>query len=508
MARAKPTDGGKFAEYCRARIRHTKGRWAGQPLVFEPWQYEFWNEALEYDGKTGLRIYQEVGLGIPRKNGKSTMAAAAGIYMLDADVEQGEPEVYVAAAARGQAGIVMGQSLRMLNASPRLRAVGLIPRAQSIIHARNGGVMRAIAADAPLQHGLNPSANIIDEIHAHKSGDLYTALTTGTGARDQPFTLWITTAGVAGHGILGELYGSMVTGPGELEDRGALRIYRDRVNGVLIYWYGAPIDADIEDPAVWMATNPASWRTEAVLAKEYARLAARGELLAWRQLHLNQHVGTEEAWLPVGAWRTSVGGVNLDPRLPLGIGIDRSPAGDVGAIVMAQRQGEHVAVIAEVFSADATGLASSEAMRVRLRELRGEFPMAAVRDEKTRRPLHGPAYAFDRHQFSESAELLEVDGLNMVDFPMTAGFMGPASTLARELIATGRLVHEADPILAAQVDATPAILTERGMKVTRPRNRTSENVAAIALVRAVAMAMLPAPAPRPVITQLPQAVGF
>ncbi len=82
----------------RRYIRHTKGRWAGQPLVYEPWQREFWWEALEFDPATGFRIYNEVGLGIPRKNTKSTMASAAGLYMLDADGEP-EPEVYVAAAA-------------------------------------------------------------------------------------------------------------------------------------------------------------------------------------------------------------------------------------------------------------------------------------------------------------------------------------------------------------------------------------------------------------------------
>jgi phage terminase large subunit-like protein len=69
---------------------------------------------------------------------------------------------------------------------------------------RNGGVMRALSADAALQHGLNPSANIIDELHARRDGALYTALTTGTLAREQPFTLWITTAG-ARDSFLGEM---------------------------------------------------------------------------------------------------------------------------------------------------------------------------------------------------------------------------------------------------------------------------------------------------------------
>jgi phage terminase large subunit-like protein len=74
---------------------------------------------LEVDPVTGLRVYSEVGLGLPRTNGKSVQASAAGLYFLVADGEA-EPEVYVAAAARNQAGIVLGQSRRMAQLSPRL----------------------------------------------------------------------------------------------------------------------------------------------------------------------------------------------------------------------------------------------------------------------------------------------------------------------------------------------------------------------------------------------------
>jgi len=171
--------GPHFAAYCERYIRHTKGRWAGRPLIYEDWQREFWWEALEFDPATGLRIYNEVGLGIPRKNTKSTMASAAGLYMLDADGEP-EPEVYVAAAARNQAGIVLGQARSMVQRSPLLLD-RLVPHRYAIECPRNGGVMRSLSSDAALQHGLNPSANIVDELHAHKSAELYTALTTGTG---------------------------------------------------------------------------------------------------------------------------------------------------------------------------------------------------------------------------------------------------------------------------------------------------------------------------------------
>lgn len=489
--------GSHFAAYGERYIRHTKGRWAGRPLIYEGWQREFWNEALEVDPATGLRIYTEIGLGLPRKNTKSTMASAAGIYMLDADGEP-EPEVYVAAAARAQAGIVMGQSVSMVRRSPLL-SDRLIARRYSIECPRNGGIMRSLSSDGALQHGLNPSANIIDELHAHTDGGaLYTALTTGTGAREQPFTLWITTAGVAGEGILADLYESMFSGTGTLEVRGSLLIYRDRVNGTLIYWYGAPRDADIEDPAVWFACNPISWLHDGkYLGAQFARLRARGALLEWRRYHLNQFVGFEEAWLPDGKWAGCVGDVPLNVALPIGVGIDKSPDGEQGAIAVAQRQGDRVVVTLQLFAPEsATGMASTEAMRQRARALRAEFPLPMTRDEKTKRAIPGPAFGFDRYAFGESAEMLEGDGLNMVDAPMTAAVMGPPTTLAYELITTGRLVHDGDPILAEHVANTNAKIVDRGMLITRSKHgSTRPNVAAVAMVRAIAMAMQEPPPP-------------
>lgn len=497
--------GPHFAAFCERYIRHTKGRWAGQPLVFEEWQREFWWEALELDPATGLRIYSEVGLGIPRKNGKSTMASAAAHYFLIADGEA-EPEVYIGAAARNQAGIVLGQARTMAHRSPRLLD-RVVVRRYYIESPRNGGIMRALASDGALQHGLNPSANIIDELHAHKDAGLYTALTTGTGAREQPFTLWISTAGPAGQGILAELYASMFEGTGELERRDALLIYRDRANGVLIYWYGAPRDADIEDPAVWRAANPMSWlRDGPYLAGQYARLRARGALLAWRMYHLNQFAGVEESWLPDGAWATCADArlQNGEPEhalrtnLPLGVGVFKAAHSDAAAIVVAQRQAERVVLRSRTFGAEAaTGRVSTEAMRRYLRDLRAEYPLPQAADARTKRPLPGPAIAFEKWSFSESAGELEQEGLTMVDFPQHAGTMGPASTMAFELATTGRLIHDEDPVLAEHVAATSALLTDRGMKVVPRREGPRRNHAAIAMVMAIAMAMQEAPKPGP-----------
>lgn len=490
------TAGPRFAAFSERYAVHTKGRWAGRPVLWEDWQRDFWWEAFEINPATGLRIYHEIGLGLPTKNGKSLKGSVAGLYHLIADGEP-EPEVYVGAAARGQAGIVLGQSRSIALRSHRLWPFVNV-QAHRILCPSNGGIMRALSSDAALQHGLNPSANIIDELHAHKSPDLYTVLTKSTATRQQPFTLWISTAGGDGTGILAEQYASMFSGSGELERRDGLKIYRDRTNGVLIYWYGADRDDDPDDPKTWLRVNPASWLQDGKwLRAQHALLKQRGSMLQWRMYHLNQFVSVEEAWLPDKAWAACRGEVAMSPESPVGVGIYKTAESDACAVVVAQRIGETVGVKLHMFGpSETTGRVDGEAIRVLLRSLRATYPLAMMRDAKTNLPLRGPAYAFDRWTFGESADILDSDGLNMVDFPQYASTMGPATTQVYELITTRRIIHDGNETLGEHVTNSTVVLTDRGMKLqVRKEPKSRRNPAAVAFVMAVRMAMADAPVP-------------
>jgi phage terminase large subunit-like protein len=496
------TGGPRFAAFCERYVRHTKGRWAGSPLLLEDWQREFWWEALEVDPATGLRIYTEVGLGLPRKNGKSMQAAAAAHYLLTADGEP-EPEVYVAAAARNQAGIVLGQARGIALRSPRLRRHVRVQR-HLIECPRNGGILRALSADAALQHGLNPSANIIDELHAHRDGALYTALTTGTLAREQPFTLWITTAGTVGT-FLHDLVGVMRTGPGRLEDRGALRIYRDRANGVLMWWYGAPEGADIADPEVWAACNPASWlRDGRVLAAEYARLRSRGALAEWRTYHLDQFVDELVSWMPAAAWEACAGDVAVDVRLPVHACVRIAHDHRSAAVAIAQRQDDRVALRVRTFPDVALPdgeYVDAEEIEEHVRSLHARYraPVTAEVTYHPGGPIHrrrrpGPEVLHHGAFFEPGRQRLAKAGVVTLDLPSTAERVGPAAAALMQQVTASSLVHDGDRELTRQMLHVVAKPTPKGWSIA---SGTGEPVAAaIAAMLAVQRALTAPAVPR------------
>jgi hypothetical protein len=275
-----------------------------------------------------LRIYSEVGFGIPRKNTSRRWprppASTSSSPTARPSPRSTSPLPLEARPA--------SSSARPDDGSPEPRLMDeLVVQEHRIKHPKSGGIMRALSADGALQHGLNPSANIIDEIHAHKNPDLYTALTTGTGAREQPFTLWITTAGVAGQGILGSLYQSMFDG--RASSRTAARsadLPRPPRTASSSTGTAPPRDADIADPpsgspATRSATSSDGKYLASSTPPQEPRRAARVADVPPQPVR-----EYEEAWLPAGAWACLPRRAPASrPSRPLrgprrGVGIDRA----------------------------------------------------------------------------------------------------------------------------------------------------------------------------------------
>lgn len=177
------------------KMPHTSGEWARRKLriEFEPWQKFSLGVPFGWVRKdNGFRRFTEIYIEVPRKNGKSAIAAAVGNYMFCADGEYAA-EVYCGATTEKQAWKVFAPALAMVKKLPALRhKFSIKPWAKKMTRP-DGSVFAPVIGDPG--DGDSPSCAIIDEYHEHTTDALYTTMTTGMGAREQPLTLIITTAG-------------------------------------------------------------------------------------------------------------------------------------------------------------------------------------------------------------------------------------------------------------------------------------------------------------------------
>lgn len=189
-----------------SRLTHTKGEWAGEQFRLQKWQKLFLRELFGRVHQNGLRQYQTAYLEIPRKNGKSEMAAAIALFLLFGDGEQGA-EIYSAASDRDQASLVFNAAATMVRNDPILSGMcKIIDSQKRIVLYKTGSFYRAISAEVSSKHGFNAHAVIYDEIHSASNRDLWDVLSTSMGARTQPLMLGITTAGYNRNSICWELH--------------------------------------------------------------------------------------------------------------------------------------------------------------------------------------------------------------------------------------------------------------------------------------------------------------
>ena len=177
--------------------KHYKGEWAGKTFEPEPWE---WFVLLSLFGikyrATKKRKYIYADVYVPRKNGKTTLAAIIALIMLIID---GEPaaEVYAAAVDKAQAKICFDASVEIAKAS------GLLEDGSGIRYFRKGSIVvedtasayKPLSKDTKNKDGLNIHCGICDERHAWRTNEIYEVLKTGIGARSQPLIFSISTAG-------------------------------------------------------------------------------------------------------------------------------------------------------------------------------------------------------------------------------------------------------------------------------------------------------------------------
>lgn len=315
-------------EFCR----QSKGKYGGKKLKLELWQKAMVAAIFGFRHKiTGLRKYTQVLLVVGRKNGKSTLAAAIGLYLLIADGEMGA-EVYAAATKKDQAKIIWLEAKKMVQKSPELRKY-IKPRVAEMEAAITDSFFRYLGSDSDTQDGLNVHGALLDEIHAWKTKDLYDVIVDGESAREQPLTLITTTAGTVRESIYDILYEQATMIINGYDDENG---YVDEHFLPLIY----EIDERKEwvDSTCWIKANPGlgTIKNKKILA-EKVKKAKTNSLLVKNLLckEFNVRETTTEAWLPFEYINNEKCFVisELKPKYGIG-GVDLSATTDLTAAKM------------------------------------------------------------------------------------------------------------------------------------------------------------------------------
>lgn len=465
---ADHTDGPEVATFCREFLT-LNGSFAGQP--FEPleWMEAFLDDLFRFDPLTGRRVYRTYLLGVPRKNAKTTLAAAIGVYMLLVDRSDAEPQIVAAAGDRKQAKIVFRMAAQMIRASPELSEVCEI-YASEIRNKVTGGTFVVVSADADLAHGLNPSMVIVDEYHVHNTTALYVALTSGSAMRAEPLTLVISTAGFdLEDSPLGQLYSyAMRVQAGEVEDP-----------AMGCTWFGPPEgEFDHTDPAIWEACNP-SWSimNHAEMATACKQMP-QSEFIRFR---LNGWTATENAWLPAGQWRSLYRpGRHLQPGERVIVGFDGAWAGDsTGAIAVSLRD-LHAEPIGhwEAPPDDPHWRAPASEVEEVLRAACDWFRVVEI--------------AADPFRWEQSIQTLYDEGLPIVEYPTNStARMVPATQAVYDAIMDAATSHNGDPAFARHLRNAILKTDHRGARITKRHRSSKAHIdLAIAYVVAVHRAIL------------------
>ena len=171
----------------------------------ELWQKAFVSAIFGFiDNKTKLRKYRKAILFVARKNGKSTLAAAIGLYMLLADGEAGA-ECYSIATKKDQAKILWSEAKRMIKKSPILLK-RVKPLIAELYYEEEESVFKPLSSESDTLDGLNASFVAADEVHAMKDKNLIDVTYDSMDSRDQPLFLETSTMGTIRENVFDSEY--------------------------------------------------------------------------------------------------------------------------------------------------------------------------------------------------------------------------------------------------------------------------------------------------------------
>lgn len=314
-------------------LKHVEGtNFAGKPFVLERWEQAIIANLFGWKRSDGTRRYRKVLIFVPRKNGKTFLAAGLILCVLWCDGEPGA-KIFGAAAEHEQACLVFDAARGMVDQEPTLDEGLHVYKGnpKSIVLEDSHSFYRVISSVAPSKHGRNTHMMVIDEVHALKDAELVDVMETSVGSRTQPLLVMITTSDFERpnsicnekHDYASNVRDGIVTDPSFL-------------------------------PVIYETTDADDWKSDDAIRKANPNVGVsvsweflRGEREkafaiprfenTYKRLYLNLRTEQKSRWLPMDKW-DACAGEPINPRDLVGrecwAGLDLAITTDLSALVL------------------------------------------------------------------------------------------------------------------------------------------------------------------------------
>lgn len=313
-----------FARFCAGALTTEDGK----PLQIHDFQRRMLTDLFG-----GVR---ETLILVPKKNGKSTLLGALALYHL---LTTPDAECIIVAASRDQASIMLRQAARFIRHSPSAKLRDrLVVKQREIVDKELGGRIRILASDADTADGVIPTLVLVDELHRHKTDELYGILRDGLGPRNGQMVT-ISTAGDSLETPLGVMRRNAYALPGMIRE-GAYRFVR--TDGFALHEWALDEDADVDDMELVKTANPAPWHTLKELQDRHDSTTMRP--WQWKRFACGLWVGGEDSAVSDGEWRDAAakGWTDIPPIAEPIIGLDIARRVDWSAEVAVWRDDDGV----------------------------------------------------------------------------------------------------------------------------------------------------------------------
>ena len=477
-------------------LPHVKGRWKSVNIELEPWQCFIVTTIFGWIDDEGFRRFRTAYIEVPRKNAKTTLCAGLALYMLCADGEPGA-EVYSAAVTKDQARISWEIAQAQVKRESEMRKFyGVEPLAHSIVIEQTGSFFKPLARDADSLEGLSPHCAIIDEVHAHKTREVWDVLNVARGSRRQSLLFAITTAGDNKVGVCYEQHGYV-------EQILGGRHRDDRYFGI-IYTLDAHEDwttieaARKANPNFGVSVLPDD--IDMMSRQAQANAQAQNTFLTKR---MNVWVSVGTAYFNMLAWDTicKEDGITVEQfhGEPCIIGMDLATKKDLAAKMIVFKRGGNFYVFGRYYlPSDAIAAGNPNYDFYRGWEKQGLLTVTEgnvtdydyierdlLSDMATLRPIHvGVDPNYNAGQLT--TRMLSA-GVPMIEVPQNVmTFSEPMKTLDA-LIVAGRIKHCGDPVLQWAIGNVVARVDVKGNVYPRKEHEANKIDPAVALMSALSL---------------------